>query len=156
MYYLWKYSSVCKENIMGPVWVKDFDRSGFAAVPWHHQPPNNSSNGSLRGRTLLSDFDGPSSKLCCNLLRLCFLQASMHVGKRGGSSYTKALIEGLLRESTPRRVDKKSRVPYEEKRVWGSRSGDRGLEFSRRRKRKTPFFFPSAFLSLSHIKHFFL
>ena len=33
MHYLWKYSSVCKENIMGPAWVKDFDRLGSAAVP---------------------------------------------------------------------------------------------------------------------------
>ena len=59
-----------------------------------------------------------------------------------------------LRESLPKQVDKKSRVPEEEKGVWGSRSGDRGLRFSRRRKGQI-FFFPSTFLSLSHIKHFF-
>ena len=43
--------------------------------------------------------------------------------------------------SIPRQVDKKSRVPEEEKGVWVSQSGDGGLEFSRRRKRKTSFFF---------------
>ena len=45
-----------------------------------------------------------------------------------------------MRESIPRQIDKKSRVPKEEKGIWGSRSGDRGLEFSRRRKGQT--FFP--------------
>ena len=61
----------------------------------------------------------------------------------------------LLRESVPRQVDKKSRVPEEEKGVWVSRSGDGGLEFSRRRKRQTSFFFSPTFLCLSHIKLFF-
>ena len=42
--------------------------------------------------------------------------------------------KGGMRDSFPRQVDKKSRVPEEEKGVWGSQSGDRGLEFSRRRK----------------------
>jgi len=46
----------------------------------------------------------------------------------------------ILRVSIPRQVDKKSRVPKEEKRVWGSQRGDRGLEFSWRRKGQT--FFP--------------
>ena len=46
-----------------------------------------------------------------------------------------------VRESMPRQVDKKSRVPMEEKRVWGSQRGDRGLEFSRRREGQTVFFF---------------
>ena len=46
---------------------------------------------------------------------------------------TKQVI--LLKESVPRQVDKKSRVPEEERGVWGPRRGDRGLEFSRRRKR---------------------
>ena len=50
-----------------------------------------------------------------------------------------------VRESVPRQVDKKS----------GGPQGERGLEFSRRRKGQTFFFF-SAFLSLSHIKHFTL
>ena len=59
-----------------------------------------------------------------------------------------------LRVSLPRQVDKKSRIPEEKKGVWVSRSGDRGLEFSRRRKRQTSFF-PPTFLSLSHIKLFF-
>ena len=61
----------------------------------------------------------------------------------------------LLRESVPRQVDKKSRVPEEEKGVWGSWNGDRGLEFSRRRKGQTSFF-SCTFLSLSHIKWLFL
>ena len=43
--------------------------------------------------------------------------------------------KGAMRESIPRQVDKKSRVPKEEKGVWGSQGRDRGLEFSRRRKR---------------------
>ena len=38
----------------------------------------------------------------------------------------------VSRESIPRQVDKKSGVPEEEKGVWGSQNGDRGLEFSRR------------------------
>ena len=59
-----------------------------------------------------------------------------------------------LSESIPRRVDNTSRFPEEEKGVWGSQGGDRGLEFSRRKKGQM--FFPSTFLSLSHIKCFFL
>ena len=39
-----------------------------------------------------------------------------------------------VRDSIPRQVDKKSGVPQEKKGVWGSQGGDRGLEFSRRRK----------------------
>ena len=55
-----------------------------------------------------------------------------------------------------RAVDKKSRVPEEEKVVWGSQGRDRVLEFSRRRKGHTFFFYYfSTFLSLSHIKLFF-
>ena len=46
-------------------------------------------------------------------------------------------------------------APEEEKGVWSSRTGDRGLEFSRRRKDKHLFFF-STFLSLSDINGFFL
>ena len=46
-----------------------------------------------------------------------------------------------LRESMPRQVDKKSGVPKEETWIWDSRGGDRGLEFSRRRKGQTFFFF---------------
>ena len=48
-----------------------------------------------------------------------------------------------LRESIPRQIDK-SRVPREEKGVWGSQSGDRGLEFSW--KRKGQMFFVSLYL----------
>ena len=58
-----------------------------------------------------------------------------------------------MRESIPRQVDKKSGVPEDEKGIWGSGSQDRGLELSRRRKGQIPFF-PSTFLSLSHIKFF--
>ena len=45
-----------------------------------------------------------------------------------------------LRESIPRQVDKKSGVPEEERGVWGSQGGSRGLEFSRKRKGKIFFF----------------
>ena len=51
-------------------------------------------------------------------------------------------------------LDKKSGYPEEEKVVWGFQGTDMGLEFSRRRKGQT-FFFPSTFLSFSHIKLFF-
>ena len=37
----------------------------------------------------------------------------------------------ILRESIPRQVDKKSGIPKEERGVWGSLRGDRGLEISR-------------------------
>ena len=54
-----------------------------------------------------------------------------------------------MRESIPRQVNKKSGVPEEEKGVWGSRGGDRGLEFSRRRKGQVfGFFFSLQFLVL--------
>ena len=59
-----------------------------------------------------------------------------------------------VRESIPRQGDKKSRVPEERKGVWGSQGGDRGVEFSRRRKGQTSFF--STFFSLNHIKLFSL
>ena len=59
-----------------------------------------------------------------------------------------------MRESVPRQVDEKSGVPKEEKGVWGPQSGDKGLEFSRRRKGQASFFF-STFLSLRRIKGFF-
>ena len=71
----------------------------------------------------------------------------------GGRNATQTLDETelILRESIPRQVDKKS----------GSPQGERGLEFSRRRKRQTLcvcvcLFFSSTFLSLSHIKRFYL
>ena len=57
-----------------------------------------------------------------------------------------------MRESFPRQVDKKSGVPKEEKGVWGSQEGDRGLEFSRRKKVQSLFVclfvFPSTFLRI--------
>ena len=55
-----------------------------------------------------------------------------------------------IRELIPRHVDKKSRVPEEERRVWGSQRGDRGLEFSRRTEGQT-YFFSSIFLSKDYI-----
>ena len=64
------------------------------------------------------------------------------------------ILNIILRQLIPRQVDKKSRVPEEEKGVWGSQGGHRVLEFSRRRTGQT-FFFPSTSLSLSHIKCFF-
>ena len=60
-----------------------------------------------------------------------------------------------VRESIPRQVDKKSGVPEEEKGIWGSQSGNRDLEFSRRRKGQTSFFFFPTLLSLNHMKCFF-
>ena len=54
----------------------------------------------------------------------------------------------ILRESLPRQLEKKSRVTEEEKGVWGSQGGDRGLEFSRRRRGQM--FFPT-FLSKEYI-----
>ena len=56
--------------------------------------------------------------------------------------------KGRMRQSIPRQSEKKSRVPKEEKRAWGSQEGHRGLEFSR--KRKGQMFF-SAFLSKDYI-----
>ena len=45
----------------------------------------------------------------------------------------------ILRQSIPRQIDKKSRVPKEEEGVWGSWSRDRGLEFSKEVKRTNVF-----------------
>ena len=47
----------------------------------------------------------------------------------------------LVRELIPRQVDKKSRVPKEEKGIWGSQGGDRDLEFSRKRTGQKDIFF---------------
>ena len=57
-----------------------------------------------------------------------------------------------MRESITRQVDKKSGVPEEEKGIWGSQGGDRGLEFSRRRKGQIFFFFFPAFLSKDYTR----
>jgi len=67
--------------------------------------------------------------------------------RRSNQSILKVISPGYsleVRESIPRYIDKKSRGPQ----------GDRGLEFSRRRKGQT--FFPSTFFSLSHINCFYL
>ena len=55
-----------------------------------------------------------------------------------------AVAQGV-RESVPRQVDKKSGVPKEERGVWDSQGGGKDKHL----------FFPSTFLSLSHIKLFF-
>ena len=55
-----------------------------------------------------------------------------------------------VREAIPRQVDRKSGVREEERGVWDSRKGDRGLQISRRRG--TNAFCFSTFLS--HLKHF--
>ena len=54
-----------------------------------------------------------------------------------------------MRKSIPRQVDKKSRVPEEEKGVWGSQGGDRGLEFSSKGKGQT---FLTVFLQFSSVQ----
>ena len=46
----------------------------------------------------------------------------------------------VMKESIPKQLDKKSGVQEEEKGVWGSQRGDRGLEFSRRKKGQMSFF----------------
>ena len=51
----------------------------------------------------------------------------------------------MVRESIPGQVDKKSGVPEEEKGVWNFQGGGKDKRL----------FFPSTFLSLSHIKTFF-
>ena len=63
--------------------------------------------------------------------------------------------KGGMRESIPRQVDKKSQVPEEERGLWGSGGGNKGLKFSRRKGQTSFFFFLSTFLSLSYIKNFF-
>lgn len=52
-----------------------------------------------------------------------------------------------MRKSIPRHIDKKFRIPEEEKGAWGSQGGDAGLEFSRRSKGQM-FLFSSTFLRI--------
>ena len=54
-----------------------------------------------------------------------------------------------MRESIPRQIDKKFRVPKEEKGVWGSQNGNWGSGILKQEKRTN--FFSSAFLSLSQL-----
>ena len=64
--------------------------------------------------------------------------------------------KGGIRESIPRQVDKKSRIPRGGERGLGLSSRDRGSPFFKEKERTNAFFFfPSRFLSLSHIKRFF-
>ena len=53
--------------------------------------------------------------------------------------FRESYLDIKLRESIPRQVDKKPEVPEDEKGVWGFHGGDKGLEFSRRRKGPKPF-----------------
>ena len=62
--------------------------------------------------------------------------------------------KGGMRESIPRQIDKKSRVPKEEKGIWGSQSGDWESGILKEEKRTNFFFFPSTFLSVSYITQF--
>ena len=55
----------------------------------------------------------------------------------------------VMKESIPKQLDKKSGVQEEEKGDSGSQRGDRGLEFSRRKKRH---FFFSTFLSKDSVQ----
>ena len=58
-----------------------------------------------------------------------------------------------MKESIPRQIDKKSRVPKEEKGIWDSQSGDWESSILKEEKRTIFFFFffPSTFLSLSQL-----
>ena len=49
------------------------------------------------------------------------------------------LLQDNKTESIPRQVDRKCRVPEEERGVWGSQRRDRGLKFPRRREGQMPF-----------------
>ena len=51
-----------------------------------------------------------------------------------------------MRESIPKQVNKKSRLPKEKRGVWGSPGGGTGLEFSRRRNGQMSFFFFSLYI----------
>ena len=46
-----------------------------------------------------------------------------------------------MRKLIPRQIYKKFGVPEEEKGVWGPQEGDRGLEFSRRKRQTFLFLF---------------
>ena len=65
---------------------------------------------------------------------------------RDAVGYQLQLHPLILRESIPRQVDKTSGIPREETRVWNSQGGGKDKHL----------FFTSVFLSLSHIKCFFL
>ena len=59
-------------------------------------------------------------------------------------------MQMILRESIPRQIDKKFRVPKEEKGVWGSWSGDWGSEILKEEKRTNSF--SSEFLQFSSVQ----
>ena len=60
-----------------------------------------------------------------------------------------------LRHSVPRQLDKQPGVPKEETGVWGSQEDREGSGILKEKER-TKDFFLSTFLSLSHIKYFFI
>ena len=88
-------------------------------------------------------FPGKNTAVGCHfLLQGIFLTQGLYLHLlhwQVGSS----LLSHLVKESIPGQVDKKSGVPEEEIGVWNSRGKDKRL------------FFPSTFLSLSHVKQFF-
>ena len=57
-----------------------------------------------------------------------------------GSSVHGIFQAKILRESIPRQIDKKFRVPKEEKGVWSSRNGDWESEILKEEKRTNIFF----------------
>ena len=59
--------------------------------------------------------------------------------------------KGGMRESIPRQIDKKFRVPKEEKGLWGSRSRDWRCGILKGEKRTN--FFSTAFLQFSSVTH---
>ena len=94
----------------------------------------------------ISDLRIPSQRNACDIqgiLILEYIWIYRHAAKIVQQSFTVYVspvylthIAMVVRESTPRQVDKKS----------GGPQGERGLEFSRRRTGQT--FFPSTFLSI--------
>ena len=66
---------------------------------------------------------------------------TLELGRNASSQAYPHLLNQKLRESIPRQVDKKSRVPKEEKGVWGSWSGDWASGILKEEKRTNFFFF---------------
>ena len=61
--------------------------------------------------------------------------------QRWHEGYRKHIFQKYIFASISRQIDNKSRVLKEEKGVWSSQSGEKGLEFSRRRKGQTFFIY---------------
>ena len=62
------------------------------------------------------------------------------------------IFDVFVTESFSRQIDKKFRVPKEEKVVWGSQSGYWGSEILKEEKRAN-FFFPSVFLNINQLQN---